>query len=92
MTKNTPIVALLVFLLCRISVAHSQELKLSSLFSDNMVSQRGLSVVRGRNQIGRGNGNTYERYHKEAALCAVCLCRETERQFGQWGEFTGISF
>ena len=44
MTKNTPIIALFVFLLCHISIAYSQELKPASLFSDNMVLQRGMSV------------------------------------------------
>ncbi len=44
MTKNTPLIALFGFLICYISIAHSQELKPSGLFCDNMVLQRGMSV------------------------------------------------
>ncbi|MCK0133357.1 sialate O-acetylesterase [Arenibacter sp. S6351L] len=44
MTKKPFILVQLVFLLFYISVAHSQELKPSNLFCDNMVLQRGMEV------------------------------------------------
>ena len=44
MTKKPFLLVQLVFLLFYISIAHSQELKLSNLFCDNMVLQRGMEV------------------------------------------------